>query len=73
MNQKKAKQLRKQAEQVAAQDNLEPLLYTHKSYRKFTTDITGKVIQYVVYTLSMEDCERKVYKASKKEFKLNKA
>lgn len=72
MNSKQAKKLRKQALQIAVENNLPYVEYSFKQYQKVYTDITGKVVPYRVYTAYLEDSQRKLYKQLKKQFKEGK-
>lgn len=71
MNQKNAKRLRKEALTQAVEQGLPYVQYGFTQYRKVFTKLTGEVVPYVVYTSYLEDSQRKLYKALKKEFKQN--
>lgn len=71
MNAKKAKLARRQALTQAVEQGLPYVKYGFKQYRKAFTKLTGEIVPYVVYTAYLEDSQRKLYKALKKEFKQN--
>lgn len=71
MNAKIAKRLRKEAKEIATQQGLPKTDYDIKVYPKQYMDLTGKVFQYSVYTATLKNCQRSVYRALKKEFKQN--
>lgn len=66
MNQKKAKMLRKLAEQTAPGIATE---YDHKLYTKVFYTIEGKAKTHTVYTRTMKPCTKKAYKELKKAYK----
>lgn len=73
MRNKIAKQIRRQALVQAVSDGLPYLDYTFKWFNKFYTDpLTGMLKGYKVCTVSMEACQKKVYKQMKKQFKEGK-
>lgn len=69
MNSKKAKQIRREALTQAVEQGLPYLEYGFKQYRKVFTKLTGEIVPYQVYTCYMEDCQKKIYKQLKKEYK----
>ena len=69
MNQKKAKQLRKLAKIQAVSDMVPYEAYGFKEYNKVYYDLTGKAKSLMVYTAFLKDCEKKIYRNLKKEFK----
>ena len=69
MNSKKAKQFRREALKQAVEQGLPYLEYGFKTYRKVFTKLTGEIVPYSVYTAYMEDCQKKIYKQLKKEYK----
>lgn len=70
MNNKQAKKLRREAKAIAEQQNIrKDVWYKSQPYRKVFQTFEGKLIPYVVYTATLDDCERKVYKTLKKNFK----
>lgn len=70
MNGKQAKKLRNQARQSG---EAQETTYTMKIFPKVYADVlTGNVKQYRVYTQSMTNCVRSVYKELKKAFKEGK-
>lgn len=71
MNAKIAKRLRREAKEIATQQGLPNVDYDIKVYPKQYMDLTGKAFSYKVYTLSLKDSERKVYKQLKKQYKEN--
>ena len=72
MNQKNAKRLRKEALTQAVEQGLPYVQYGFKTYRKAFTKLTGEIGTYQVYTAYLEDCQRKIYKQMKKQFKESK-
>lgn len=72
MNQKKVKALRKEALIQAVEQNLEYVDYDFKTFKKVYQSLDGKYHPYQVYTCTLKDCERKILKALKKEFKEGK-
>lgn len=73
MNSKKAKQLRKEALEIAVKNNLKYVDYGFDTYKKVYQSLDGKYHPYTVYTAYLKDCQRRVYKTLKKEFKPTKA
>ena len=73
MNAKKAKQLRKQSLKQAVASGLPYTDYGFTQYRKVFQSLDGKLHQYVVYNAFLKDCQRKILKSLKKEFKAGKA
>ena len=71
MNAKIAKKLRKEAFTQAVEQGLPYVQYGFKQYRKAFTKLTGEIVPFSVYTAYLEDSQRKLYKALKKEFKQN--
>ena len=69
MNSKKAKQFRREALKQAVEQGLPYVQYGFKRYRKVFTKLTGEIVPYSVYTAYMEDCQKKIYKSLKKEYK----
>lgn len=69
MNAKKSKRLRRQALTQAVEQGLPYVQYGFKRYRKVFTKLTGEIVPYSVYSAYMEDCQRKIYKTLKKEYK----
>ena len=69
MRNKVAKKLRKEAKQIAQSNGLPYVQYGFKQYRHLFTKLTGEVVPHVVYTAYLEDCQRKIYKTLKKEYK----
>ena len=73
MNAKRVKALRKEALIQAVEQNLPYVDYDFKVYKKVYQSMDGKYHPYQVYTCTMKDCERKILKTLKKEFKAGKA
>ena len=73
MNQKNAKKLRREALKQAVEQGLPYTQYGFKQYRKVTTKLDGTIVPYSVYTAYLEDCQKKLYKQLKREFKAGKA
>ena len=71
MNAKNAKKLRREALKQAVEQNLPYTDYGFTQYRKVFQSLDGKLHQYVVYNAFLKDCQRKIYKSLKKEFKQN--
>lgn len=69
MNAKQSKRLRKEALKQAVEQGLPYVQYGFKQYRKAFTKLTGEIVPYTVYTIYLEDCQRKIYKQMKKLFK----
>ena len=69
MNAKIAKKLRKEALTQAVEQGLPYVQYGFKQYRKAFTKLTGEIVPYVVYTMYLEDSQKKLYKQLKREFK----
>lgn len=67
MNQKKLKKIRKQALVQAVEQGLPYKDYDIKQYRKVQVALDGKVIPYVVYTATLVNCQRAIYKQLKKD------
>jgi len=72
MNGKNAKRLRKEALTQAVESGIPYTQYAFKQYRKPFTKITGELGFYQVYTAYLEDCQKKLYKQLKKQFKEGK-
>lgn len=66
MNAKKSKALRKQAKQIALDNNLPKVEYGFTQYQKGYVDLLGKPHTYTVYTCYMKTSERLVYQQLKK-------
>lgn len=67
MRNKQAKALRKQARTSGA---AQETTYTVEYFNKYYTDLlTGTLKKYKVATLSLDVCQRSVYKELKKNFK----
>ena len=73
MNARKAKALRREALKQAAEQGLPYTQYGFKQFKKAYVKITGELGAYVVYTAFLKDCQRKILKSLKKEFKAGKA
>ena len=71
MNGKNAKRLRKEALSQAVEQGLPYIEYGFRQYRKMFTKLTGEIVPYVVYTMYLEDSQKKLYKQLKREFKQN--
>ena len=71
MNGKNAKRLRKEALKQAVEQGLPYIEYGFRQYRKMFTKLTGEIVPYVVYTMYLEDSQKKLYKQLKREFKQN--
>jgi len=69
MNGKNAKKLRRKALKQAVEQCLPYIEYGFKQYRKVFTKLTGEIVPYVVYTMYLEDSQKKLYKQLKREFK----
>lgn len=69
MNAKQSKKLRRLALTQAVEQGLPYVKYAVKTYRKAMKSLTGEIVPYVVYTCYLEDCQRKIYKTLKKEYK----
>jgi len=69
MNGKQSKKLRKLAKLEAVTQMLPYENYEFKEYRKVYYDLTGKAKSFMVYTAFLKDCEKKIYRNLKKEFK----
>lgn len=69
MNAKQSKRLRRIALTQAVEQGLPYVQYGFTQYRKAFTKLTGEIVPYVVYTAYLEDCQRKIYKTLKKEYK----
>ena len=69
MNAKQSKKLRKEALKQAVEQGLPYIEYGFKQYRKVFTKLTGEIVPYVVYTMYLEDSQKKLYKQLKREFK----
>lgn len=72
MNAKKAKLVRRQALIQAVEQGLPYVRYGFTQYRKVFTKLTGEIVPYTVYTIYLEDSQRKLYKQLKKQFKEGK-
>lgn len=68
MSQKKFKALRKEALQIAVEQGLPYVDYSFKQYKKVYVDLLGKPQVYTVSTVSLGECQKKIYKQLKKEF-----
>ena len=69
MNGKNAKRLRREVLKQAVEQNLPYTDYGFTQYRKVFQSLDGKLHQYVVYTAFLKDCQRKILKSLKKEFR----
>lgn len=69
MNGKNAKRLRKEALKQAVAAGLPYAAYGFKQFKKAYTKITGELGVYMVYTMYLEDSQKKLYKQLKREFK----
>ena len=69
MNGKQARKLRQQALTQAVEAGLPYTQYGFKQFKKAYTKITGELGFYQVYTAYLEDCQKKLYKQLKREFK----
>jgi hypothetical protein len=72
MNAKQSKKLRRIALTQAVEQGLPYVQYDFKTYRKAFTKLTGEIVPYTVYTIYLEDSQRKIYKQLKKQFKEGK-
>ena len=69
MNAKIAKKIRRDALTKAVEQGLPYIQYGFRQYRKVFTKLTGEIVPYVVYTMYLEDSQKKLYKQLKREFK----
>lgn len=69
MNAKQSKRLRLIALTQAVEQGLPCVQYGFTQHRKAMKSLTGEIVPYSVYTAYLEDSQRKLYKALKKEFK----
>lgn len=66
MNARKAKQLRKEAHQVAKEKGITSYeTYELKKYNKTAFDFMGNPIPYIVYTAMLKDCFKAEYRKMK--------
>lgn len=69
MNQRKAKQLRKEALKQAVEQGLPYIEYKFKNFRKVAVKLDGTPVPYSVYTCFLGESQRKIYQQLKSELK----